>query len=274
MTLLASSPPVVRRWFNANGLRLHALDFGGDGPLLVCLHGVTGNAAAWSGVAASATSWGRVLALDLRGFGDSEWSAEDDYATTTMAADVAAVLEALGERAILVGSSWGGLIALATASARPDLVRGLAMVDIEPSFTQAPDDVPPRPRHFADHTEVVAYERMANPHAPAPLLEVIAASATRPAADGGLVPKYDPCFFERWDFRSDDWWPALDVLLQPLLVVRAGSSFVRAEVTEEMARRGRAPAPVVIDECTHVVPVDRPRELADALRAFVAGAAP
>ena len=56
----------------AGGLKLHYLDFGGEGkPALVCIHGLTGNAHNFDGLVPHLTARYRVLALDVRGRGDS-----------------------------------------------------------------------------------------------------------------------------------------------------------------------------------------------------------
>jgi pimeloyl-ACP methyl ester carboxylesterase len=262
--------PAVAHGFveRAAQLRLHHLDFGGEGTPTIFIHGVTGHAAAWSGVAPSLVQHGRCLALDLRGHGDSQWA--DDYATSTHAADVVAVLDALGlERAALVGSSWGALIALATASIAPDRVRRLALVDIEPSFGASETDVAPRPQSFADHAAVVAFERSRNPHAPPALIEIVAAMSVRPGEGSVLVPKFDPYFFARWPFRSDDWWSVLPGIAPPTLVVHAADSFVRGAVTRRMAATVADGHHVEIADCTHVVPVDAPAALVAVLDDFL-----
>ena len=72
----------------AAGNRIHGLDFGGDGPALVCLHGVTGNAWNWYSVALGLRSHRRVVALDFRGYGESQWSPDHDYTTADHVAAV------------------------------------------------------------------------------------------------------------------------------------------------------------------------------------------
>jgi pimeloyl-ACP methyl ester carboxylesterase len=252
------------------GLRLHHVDHGGDGPPILLLHGVTGHAAVWHGVAPRLVDAGQVRALDLRGFGDSQWSADGSYRTRDHAGDVVAILDDLGiDRATLVGSSWGALVSVAVASVAPERVERLVLVDVEPSFEQRETDLFARPREFATHEDAVAHERASNPHAPAELLDVVVAQGTRPAQAGTLVPKHDPFFFERWPFRSDDWWSALAEITAPTLVVHAGESFVRRDVTEKMAATLRAGTHVGIAHSTHVVPIDAPEPLASLLLDFL-----
>lgn len=254
-------------------LRLHHLEYGpaatGAEPV-VLVHGVSGHAGAWVGVGFGLASAGfRPIAIDLRGHGQSQWSAAQDYATTTHAADIAVVLDALGiERASFVGSSWGALVSLAFAHANPDRVRRLALVDIEPSFSQAETDVMPRPHAFATAADVLEFERGRNPNAPDVVLAAVAAASVRPGP-AGLEPWFDPFFYERWPFRSDDWWAALAEVQAPTLVVHASATFVRGEITERMAAALPNGRHAEVGPSTHVVPVDAPGPLTDLLVEFL-----
>ncbi|HEX3489933.1 MAG TPA: alpha/beta fold hydrolase [Streptosporangiaceae bacterium] len=60
-------------WADIDG-PLHYLDYGGpaDGPVFVCLHGLNGSGSTWSPIVPALTRMGRVLAIDLVGFGESE----------------------------------------------------------------------------------------------------------------------------------------------------------------------------------------------------------
>ncbi len=259
------------RFVHVEGARLHLLEVGRGGRPVLLLHGVLGHAWMWHAVAPRLEGAGRVLALDLRGYGDSQWAPDGEYTTETHAADVAAVLEQVaGERADVVGFSWGGLIGLALASRRPELVRRLVMVDIPPSSALAEHDVPPIPPDVAGHAEAVAAERRLSPRAADEVLDVIAAHATRPSAGGRLARKHDPVFLARWPFRADDRWDELAALRHPLLIVHAAESPVLS--AGDVARM-QAAAPgarvVRIEDSGHLVPVEQPVRLAEALLPFL-----
>ena len=154
MGAMVRSPAVSSVFVSVGGLRLHHLDHGGSGEPIVLVHGVTGHAAAWHAVAPHLTDLGRPLAVELRGHGDSQWSAAGDYATTDHVADLVAVLDALGhEQVTVVGSSWGALVAIGVASMHPARVGRLAVVDVEASFVDEG-----RPRRFDRATFVVTDE--------------------------------------------------------------------------------------------------------------------
>jgi pimeloyl-ACP methyl ester carboxylesterase len=261
----------VRHGFvQANGLRLHHVDFGRIGRPIVLLHGVAGHAWMWHDVARSLSAVGRVVALDMRGHGDSQWSASAEYTTEDHVRDLAVVLEAVGKGQVdLVGLSWGGLVAAAYAVANPDRIRRLAIVDVPPSFTQGETEVMPRPYAFPRHEDALDWEREANPRASERMLQVMARFGTRPGV-GGLVRKHDPFFLERWPFRSDDRWEEMGRLQPPTLLVHAEHSLVlTADVAGQMAERIPNARLVHVPASGHLVPVENPGALANELTSFL-----
>ena len=113
----------------AGGLRLHYRDWGGDGEPLLLLHGLASNARIWDLTAPLLSGRFRVFALDQRGHGLSD-KPEGGYDFASITGDVAAFVQALGlQRPALVGHSWGANVALQFAADRPDGVSALALVD-------------------------------------------------------------------------------------------------------------------------------------------------
>ena len=110
----------------------------GQGPTVVFLGGfgsdMTGTKAAW--LADWARERGRAFVrFDYSGHGASEGAFEDGT-IGAWAEDAGAVVATLGTRAVLVGSSMGGWIALLLARASPDRVAGLVTVAAAPDFTE------------------------------------------------------------------------------------------------------------------------------------------
>src|SRR4029453_17987181 len=128
MQTSASTP--TDRAVPGDGVTLHARDWGGGGQAVGLLHGLASNARVWDGVAPRLAGAGlRVVAVDLRGHGDSDQPG-DGYGFETVGRDLEAALAALGlARPLLAGHSWGASVALAYAAARPGAVAGLALVD-------------------------------------------------------------------------------------------------------------------------------------------------
>jgi pimeloyl-ACP methyl ester carboxylesterase len=132
-----------RFWRSADGLTLHARDYAAAaGPALlpvICLHGLTRNAADFDALAPwLAARRRRVLAVDVRGRGLSEWDPAGDYRLPAYADDVARLLDGLGVgRAIFVGTSMGGLITMELAMLRPGLIAAAAINDVGPVLAPA-----------------------------------------------------------------------------------------------------------------------------------------
>lgn len=125
-----ATPVTGDRFFETNGIRLHAVEYPGDDPTLVLLPGLTANARFFDGVVADGVgAVASVIALDLRGRGLSD-KPERGYTMADHAADVLGVLDALGiERALLGGHSFGGLLACFIAANHPRRVGRLLILD-------------------------------------------------------------------------------------------------------------------------------------------------
>lgn len=174
-------------------------------------HGFLDHGRSWDPVATAlcAAGW-RVLALDARGHGSSEWvGAGGYYHFQDYVLDLDTVLRTLAAdvRVALVGHSLGGMVCGYYAGAFPERV--LAYVALEglgpPEL--AWDDAPPRmaewiaavhnprvrtPRRLADLEAAVARLRAYNPRLSPEFARHLAVHGTRPHPEGGLVWAYDP----------------------------------------------------------------------------------
>jgi pimeloyl-ACP methyl ester carboxylesterase len=113
---------------DAGGFRLRAVASGAAPPVFACLHGLTDTLEIWDALLPALEGRGRVVRFDQRGHGASDappgpWARED------LAADVVRVLDTFAvERAILLGHSMGGVVALETGLRHPDRVAGLVLL--------------------------------------------------------------------------------------------------------------------------------------------------
>lgn len=112
----------------AGGLRFEYLE-GGEGEVLVLLHGFAANKDNWTRIAPYLTPHFKVIALDLTGFGGSSRTIDHDYRITRQAERLAVFLNALDIDSFhLGGSSMGGYIAGAYAAQHPDQMLSLWLV--------------------------------------------------------------------------------------------------------------------------------------------------
>ncbi|MEK7216179.1 MAG: alpha/beta hydrolase [Chloroflexota bacterium] len=116
----------------ANGMFHRCLEWKGPpagGPAVLLLHGLTSCAETWAFVAPALARGARVLALDLRGHGDTDKPGHG-YDFPTIRADIEGVMDRLDVgTATLAGHSWGASIAAMVAGQLPDRVDRLALVD-------------------------------------------------------------------------------------------------------------------------------------------------
>jgi 3-oxoadipate enol-lactonase len=101
----------------------------GQGPVVVLLHPVGLDRRFWDDVVGFLAPTCRVIAVDLRGHGDSDVPA-GSFSLDDLAADVAELIEAIGQPpAVIVGCSLGGMVAQGVALAAPHLVAGLVLAN-------------------------------------------------------------------------------------------------------------------------------------------------
>ena len=122
---------VTHRQMIVGGLRMHVAE-AGQGPPVVLLHGFPDFWYSWRRQIPALVDAGyRVLAPDLRGYADTESPrGVRAYRMERLVADVAGLLRATGQPALLVGHDWGGAIAWETAAAHPELVARLAVCNM------------------------------------------------------------------------------------------------------------------------------------------------
>lgn len=117
--------------FISQRLRLHYLDWGNhDKPTLVLVHGGRDHARSWDWVAEELCKDWRVIALDNRGHGDSDWVNDGNYLVDDMVYDLAQLIHQLGvDPVTIVSHSMGGNISLRYAGTFPDKVRKIVAIE-------------------------------------------------------------------------------------------------------------------------------------------------
>ncbi len=257
--------------------RLHYLEWNPAGAkTLVLLHGVTANAWWWEDFARHLPANLRLLALDQRGHGDSEWVRPPAYSPADYARDVERFIDFCGARgAVIVGHSQGGINALAFIHDRPAAARAVVAVDIALTSTARRDRFLVRLKNLP----VVAYPDAEIAKArfrlmpregdiPAEVLARVAQRSLAQAASGGYMFKFD-----RDSFYGSDGINVLETIAAvrvPLLLVRGGRSRI---MTAEAANRAVQSNPMVrlavIEDCHHHVIIERPAALAALVEDFV-----
>lgn len=282
--LAFDGPPDVRRVATElpDGRRLSSLVWGNEPADVVLIHGGAQNAHTWDTVA---LALGRPLvAPDLPGHGHSDSPAPGvGTAPAANAADLAVVIAEQAPNAkAIVGMSLGGLTSIVLATARPDLVRRLVLVDITPGVTgekaKAIHDFVRGPATFPSFDELLKRTIDFNPtRSESSLRRGILHNATQ-LDDGSWV----------WRHRRDDsavmgddvttpadpalLWDDLEGFAGPISLVRGmrSQSVVDDDDVAELLRR-RPDATVIEVDAGHSVQGDAPLELAEIIRNAITG---
>jgi len=230
------------RTLTVNGLRLRYLEWGDPGaPPVVCVHGYTSSAEAFNALARRLSDRVRLIAMDVRGHGESAWSPDGAYQYADQAGDLAGFADQLGlRRFTLIGTSMGGIIAMTYAGAHAERLAGLVINDIGPDpeagtqrITQMVGD---RPDRFATLDDAMAYRQRVSPIVASRTEDdqlELALGVLRRDANGTWGWKMDPAYVTQRVQKGPPprpaLWPALARIHAPTLVVWGSDSDVLSE---------------------------------------------
>lgn len=264
-----------------DGLRLHYVDYapaGGDAAIpVVCLAGLTRSAVDFDALAQALARRGRrVLALDYRGRGLSQWDADwKRYSLDVEEDDILATLAAAGvDKAVFVGTSRGGIHTMRLAARRPELLKAAVVNDIGPvidagGLLRIKGYVGRQPGSATMAIALAALKLVAGPQftslGQAEWEEW--AHATFVEKDGRLQLRYDPALAHTLDEVGPDSGPILfhdewnAIAAIPTLVIRGGNSDLLSAETfaamgdghpllERLTVPGQGHAPLLLDEGT------------------------
>jgi pimeloyl-ACP methyl ester carboxylesterase len=218
------------RDIEANGLRLRLYEWGGPGrtPALL-LHSLAAHSHWWDWTAPLLAERFSVAALDLRGHGGSAWSEPPAYRAGDYAADIVAVLDALGWRApFVIGHSLGGYVGAYLAARHPDRVGALVITDTMTQWSEdeaawAERQVERPGPEFANPSEAGSRYRLSPPETKAP------GDWIRHLGEAAVVERRSGVWHYAVDRRvfahaRPDAWALLPGILCPTLVVRGEGS--------------------------------------------------
>lgn len=281
-------------WWSNDGLRLHYRDYAAgidavEGrPPILCLPGLTRNARDFETVAERlSVSW-RVIAVDLRGRGESAYAKDAmTYVPLTYVQDIERLLTDLKiDRFVAFGTSLGGIVTMLLAATGHARLAGAVLNDVGPTIEAAGLD---RIRGYvgkggAYPTWLHAARGIAETNASVfPRYDLtdwlaMAKRTYRLSSNGRIVQDYDKKIAEPFRMPGGeagiDLWPALDALADvPTLIVRGGASDLFAPATvAEMAKRLKQVTTVTVADVGHAPLLDEPEAAAaiDTLLARIA----
>ncbi|MBY0401611.1 alpha/beta hydrolase [Myxococcota bacterium] len=121
----------VSSYYVSQRLELHFVDWGNEAkPPLLLVHGGKDHARSWDGVARALRDEHHVIAVDLRGHGDSDWAQGSTYTLPEYVLDVAQLIEVLGLAPVsIIGHSMGAAVSLYYTGVYPQKVRRLVAIE-------------------------------------------------------------------------------------------------------------------------------------------------
>jgi pimeloyl-ACP methyl ester carboxylesterase len=258
------------RWVPVTGrdARLEALDFGGEGPGILLLHGLAGTAREWEESAAWLSETHRVVALDQRGHGRSERQPDDVSREAFVEDAIAAIDELALAPVVLIGQSLGGHTAFLVASAQPDLARGLAVAEASPA--QAKPGQPDEIRRLLSAWPAFPTREAAQEYFDGDTPAARAWARNLNETEDELVPAFDiDVMVEAIAAATDARWDEWRRIQAPTLIVRGERGDLSEEEAVEMAQALPA-AELVTLPGGHDVHLDEPEAWRAAVESFLA----
>lgn len=264
--------------------RIHARVFGNSGKMpIIIVHGLSYTSYDWINIAARLATDRQVVAIDQRGFGESDWSPTRKYDLRQQAADLIAVLDHFGwPQAILMGHSMGGRICLCAAAWYPQRVAALISVDFAPDLGAAgrrkvAEQIGRQPDVFASVDEALTYHKYDAGLPPDDPIRNRFEAFLKPVP-GGFALKRDLHY--RDSFRQVletgkshppgvDAWALLGEITAPLLVIRGSTSDMFLAETIEKVRITNSRAETAELSGGHDLPHDNPTDLVATVRRFI-----
>lgn len=282
---LATGPAERASHLELNGLRLLCREWGpAKGYPVVLLHGLRGYSATWRRLAGDLAGRYRLIALDQRGRGQSDWDPARNYYTDAYLADLEALVDALNlRRFVLVGHSMGGTTAYVYASRHAHRLAALVIEDIAPGSSTEGEgaeriraEMRTLPLAFRTRAEAKAYWRARRPTLGDAALEERLAESMKEDAGGTWAWRYDAEGISAVRLDPDparivDLWPVVTRISTPTLVIRgAKSDFCPVEAVTRMCALNPRITSATVPGASHYVHDDQPEAYNQLVARFIA----
>jgi esterase len=266
------------KFITVNGLKIHYLDWGDAGKQpLILLHGISRVAHTFDHVAPHFAKNYHVIAVDMRGHGDSGWHGEGAYLVEDYTSDIEAMSEKLGLRNIVLwGGSTGGRVAQMFAGRHPEWVSAVIVEDVGPERPVAISNwrgvrMAKEANGWASVDELVEQLKTDYPRTQESLLRVFAQHGSKPRADGRVVWKRDPAILK--GFVPTELWATVRKIKAPIIYVLGGASTIVPPETQLELKRALPQAEIVtMPGLGHYPSDERREEFLEIVDRFLAGA--
>jgi len=269
-------------YVTANGLRFHYLEWGEpDTPTILMLHGYGQTCHSWDFAALSLCDRYRVLALDQRGHGDSDWSTNGDYSLPAYQRDITTIVDALDLATfLLIGLSMGGRNALAYAAQHSHRVEGMILVDSAPEHRPAGADAVRR--FVSEQDELDSFEEFVsrvkgyNSRRTEEQIRGSLQHNLKQLPNGKWTWKYDKVLRSIEHLPKQDrhttlhLWNYVNRVRCPTLLIRGSESdMISKDAAEEVCRKIPDCQLTIVENAGHLVPGDNPSKFNEAVSDFL-----
>ena len=274
------------KFVNANGMRFHYLEWGNpDNPPMLLLHGFAQTCHSWDFVALGFSDNYRVIVLDQRGHGDSDWASDGDYSPETQQEDISGVVNELGlDNFVLMGLSMGGRNSFTYAANNSGKVKALVVVDAAPqNMQQGTQNIRSFVQQDDELDSVDAFvERVLqyNPRRDPQQVRGSILHNLKELPNGKWTWKYDRALRSPGRRMGSDaetekrLWGYIESLQCPTLLVRGGASDIVAMDTADRMNQAIPNSRIAtIEGAGHLVMGDSPSGFQSAVTDFLASLA-
>ena len=238
----ASHAQSVDRYATVNGLRLHYLDWGtrGEQPLIL-LHGIARAAHSFDHLAPHYSGNYHVIAVDMRGHGDSDWDPEGAYLVEDYAGDIKGLIDQLKLRNIVLwGNSTGGRVAQVLAGSHPELVAAVISEDVGPERPAAissrrANRMALEENGWTSQDELLAQTKADYPLTSEPVLRNLVRHGSKQRGDSRVVWKRDPAILK--GFVPTELWASVGRIKAPIIYILGGASTIVPREIQERLRQ-------------------------------------
>jgi esterase len=267
--------PYEDRFVTVNGLRLHYQDWGTAGKQpFIMLHGIARTSHTFDHIAPRFTQDYHVLAIDLRGHGDSAWHPAGAYLVEDYVKDLEGIVAELGLRNVVItGNSTGGRVAQVYAGVHPENVAAVIVEDVGP---ERPNEiaanfakrVAQEANGWASADELLASVMKGGGSVSEPLQRTHVRYGSHVRPDGRVVWKRDPNLVK--GFVPTELWQYVSKITAPVLYVLGGdSTIVPAETQERLKKTLPRCEVVVMPGLGHYPHLENPEAFLSVVTSFL-----
>lgn len=273
---VAAQAPYQDRFVTVNGLRLHYLDWGAEGKQpFIMLHGIGRVAHSFDHIAPRFNRDYHVIAIDMRGHGDSAWSPEGAYLVEDYAKDLAAFVEQLNLRnVVLLGNSTGGRVVQVYAGMHPERVAKLIVEDVGPERTNEIASgfarrVQQEENGWASEDELVASLMRGGGTVSEELQRNYAHFGSKRREDGRIVWKRDPNLVKGF-VPTELWAQVLQIKCPAIYILGGASRIVPPETQQRLREKLPAVQIVTMPKMGHYPHQEAPEDYIRIVQTFLA----